>query len=171
MLQTLGIQNVKFQKANCFTAFNENSLDIFIGKQKIGVIGEIELSITEKLIKKAAFGFEIYPEKIPLYFKSPEIKKTSKFPLSTRDINIVIDQSVSYQEVENLIASKNINHLTAYSLLNTFEGKDIPKGSVSMTLRLTFQSVRKSLTDSDISTSMEKVLQILSKTFSVKIRA
>ena len=171
LLKTIGVQNLTFQKASCLTAFNENSLDIFTGKQKIGVIGEIDLSISEKLIKKAAFGFEIYPEKIPSYFKSSKIKKTSKFPLSTRDINIVIDQSVPYQEVETLIASEEINHLTAYSLINTFEGKDIPKGCVSMTLRFTFQSVRRSLTDSDISSSMEKVLQILSKTFAVKIRA
>ena len=52
--------------------FNENVLEIFIGKQKIGLIGEIDLSVTDKLIKKQAFGFEIYPEKISLFLKKSQ---------------------------------------------------------------------------------------------------
>ena len=119
--------------------FNENALAIFVGKQKIGLIGEIDLSITDKLIKKAAYGFEIYPEKISFFLKNPKIKKTSKFPLSTRDINIVLSKSITYQKVESLIAQGAIKHLTSFNLINTFEGKDIPQGSVSMTLRFIFQ--------------------------------
>ena len=95
LLQTLGMHNVVFQKVSSVTPFNENALAIFMGKHKIGLIGEIDLSISDKLIKKPAFGFEIYPEKIPLFFKNPKIKKTSKFPLSTRDINIILDKSIS----------------------------------------------------------------------------
>ena len=66
LLQTLGMQNIELQKASSLAPFNENALDIFIGKQKIGVMGEIDLSVTEKLVKKQAYGFVIYPEKISL---------------------------------------------------------------------------------------------------------
>ena len=37
--------------------FCESCGHIFLGKQKIGIIGEIDLSITEKSIKKTTFGF------------------------------------------------------------------------------------------------------------------
>ena len=171
LLQTLGIRNTKFQKASSLSPFNENALDVFEGKQKIGVIGEIDLSAKEKLIKKAAFGFEIYPEKISLIFKNPEIIKTSKFPLSTRDINIVIEKSIVYQEVENLIAQGAIKYLASFHLINTFEGKDIPKGFLSMTLRFTFQSSTKSLLESEINKSMQKLLKLLEKRLNAKIRS
>ena len=151
--------------------FNENALDIFVGKQKIGIIGEIDLSVTEKLIKKPTFGFEIYPEKISLFFKNPKIKKTSKFPSSSRDINIVIDKSIVYQEVENLIHQGAIKYLTSFYLIDTFEGKDIPKGFVSMTLRFTFQSNTKSLLESEINGSMQMILKLLEKRLNVKIRS
>ena len=49
-------------------AFNENVLEIIFEKQKIALIGEIDLSVTQKLIKKQTFGFEIYPEKILLSY-------------------------------------------------------------------------------------------------------
>jgi len=171
LLQTLGMQNIEFQRASALAPFNENALDIFIGKQKIAVMGEIDLSVTEKLIKKQAYGFVIYPDKIPASSVNPKIAKTSKFPISTRDINIVIDKSISYKEVESLISQAAINHLVSYNLINIFEGKDIPKGSVSMTLRFIFQSLTKSLLESEINHSIQMILKLLEKKLNAKIRS
>ena len=171
LLQTLGIQNAEFIKSRSLSPFNENALEIFLGKQKIGIIGEIDLSITEKLIKKNTFGFEIYPEKISLSFKNPKIKKTSKFPLSTRDINIVVDKSFAYQDVEKVMSKGAIKNLTSFHLVNTYEGKDIPEGFVSMTLRFTFQNNTKSLLESEISRSMQMILTLLEKRLNAKIRS
>ena len=171
LFQTLGLINIQFKKTSSSMPFNENALDILIGKQKIAVIGEIDLSVTEKLIKKSAYGFEIYPEKISLIFKNPKIKKTSKFPLSTRDINIVLNKSVAYQEIESLIAGNAIKHLASFSLINTFEGKDIPKGFISMTLRFVFQSNKQSLHESDINGSMQNLIKLLEKKLNAKIRS
>ena len=171
LLQTLGMKNILFQKASYSMPFNENALDVFIDKNKIGVIGEIDLSVTEKLVKKQAYGFEIYPEKISLVPSNPKIKKTSKFPLSTRDINIVIDKSIAYKDVENFISKEAIKFLTSFSLINTFEGKDIPQGFVSMTLRFTFQSNTKSLLESEINISMQIILKLLEKRLNAKIRS
>jgi phenylalanyl-tRNA synthetase beta chain len=151
--------------------FNENALNVFFNKQKIAVFGEIDLSVTEKLVKKQAYGFEIYPEKISLVSSNPKIKKTSKFPLSTRDINIVIDKSIAYKDVENFIVKGAIKFLTSFSLINTFEGKDIPKGFVSMTLRVVFQSNAKSLSESDINGSTQMTLKLLEKRLNAKIRS
>ena len=134
-------------------------------------MGEIDLSVTEKLVKKQAYGFVIYPEKLSLSSVDPKIVKTSKFPLSTRDINIVIDKSISYEEVESLISQGAIKHLVSFDLINTFEGKGIPKGSVSMTLRLTFQSNTKSSLESEISSSMQVILKLLDKRLNAKIRS
>ena len=150
---------------------NENALDIFIGKEKIGVMGEIDLSVTEKLVKKQAYGFEIYPEKISLSSVNPKIIKTSKFPLSTRDINIVINKSISYEEVKSLISQESIKHLVSFNLINTFEGKGIPDSYVSMTLRFTFQSNTKSLLESEINGSMQIILKLLEKRLNAKIRS
>ena len=171
LLKTLGLHNAEFHKTSSVIPFNENVLAIFLGKQKIGLIGEIDLSITDKLIKKAAYGFEIYPDKISLFLKNPKIKKISKFPLSSRDINIILDKSISYHEVESLISQGVINHLTSFNLINTFEGKDIPKGFVSMTLRFIFQSNTKSLLESEINGSIQMILELLEKRLNAKIRS
>ena len=171
LLQTLGMHNAEFKKASFVAPFTDNVMDIFVGKQKIGVIGEIDLSMTDKLIKRPAFGFEIYPEEISLSFKNPKIKKTSKFPSSARDINIVLKKSITFQEVESLISKRAIKHLSSFKLINTFEGKDISKGSVSMTLRFIFQSNTKSLLESEINGSIQMILKLFEERLNAKIRS
>jgi len=171
LLQTLGMQDIEFQKASLLAPFNENALGIFFGKQKIGVMGEIDLSVTEKLIKKQAYGFVIYPDKISSSSVNPKIVKTSKFPLSNRDINIVINKSISYEEIKSLISLAGIKYLVSFNLMDIFEGKDIPKGSVSMTLRFTFQSKTQSLLESEINSSMQMILKLLEKRLNAKIRS
>ena len=59
----------------------------------------------------------------------------------------------------------------AFNLINTYEGKDIPKGSVSMTLRFIFQSNTKSLLESDINGSIQMILKLLEKRLNAKIRS
>ena len=64
-----------------------------------------------------------------------------------------------------------IEHLASFNLINTFEGHDIPKGFVSMTLRFTFQSNAKSLLESEVNRSMQMVLKLLEKRLNAKIRS
>ena len=82
-----------------------------------------------------------------------------------------MNKSISYEEVESLISQKAIKYLASFNLINTFEGKDIPKGSVSMTLRFTFQSNAKSLLESEINRSMQMILKRLEKRLNAKIRS
>ena len=100
-----------------------------------------------------------------------KLKPISKFPSSSRDLNILINQSYSYAEIETVLLNSKIQFLHSLGLANTFEGKGIPNGSISMTLRFMFQSPVKSLKESEINTSMDKVFHLLNKTFKAKIRS
>ena len=171
LLKTAGVQEIQFKQTASCTPFNKNALEIFEGKTKIGVFGEVDLTLTEKLIKKPAFGFEIYPEKISFLAKQNKIKSTSKFPLSAKDMNIIVHKSHTYSEIENTLTKGKIRHLSSFNLVNTYEGKDIEAGAISMTLRFIFQSNTKSLTDSEINDSMKKAFQLLERGLKAKIRS
>jgi phenylalanyl-tRNA synthetase beta chain len=171
LLQTSGVQDIQFRKNSVCIPFNKNSLEILDGKVKIGVFGEIDLSLTEKLIKKPALGFEMYPDKISFNSKQNLIHLTSKFPLSTKDMNIIISKSNTYSEIENILTAGKINHLSTFNLVNTYEGKDIETDSVSMTLRFVFQSKTKSLLESEINNSMKQAFQLLKRGLKAKIRS
>ena len=153
--RTLGAQSIQLVPNSSATVFTANAMDIFVGKNKIGMLGEINPTSTQKLIKNPAFGFEIYPEKISTKSSILKLKPVSKFPSSSRDLNILISQSCSYAEIETVLLNSKIKFLHKLALANIFEGKSIPDGSISMTLRFMFQSPVKSLTESEINTSMD----------------
>ena len=171
LLETLRVQSIQLVPNSSSTTFTANAMDIFAGKNKIGMLGEINPTATQKLIKNPAFGFEIYPEKISTKSSTLKLKPVSKFPSSNRDLNILINQSYSYTEIESVLLNSKIQFLHSLGLANTFEGKGIPNGSISMTLRFMFQSPVKSLKESEINTSMDKAFHLLNKAFKVKIRS
>ena len=170
LLETLRVKSIKLVPNSSSMIFTVNAMDIFAGKRKIGMLGEINPTATQKLIKNPAFGFEIYPEKISTKSSTLKLKPVSKFPSSSRDLNILINQSYSYAEIETVILVSKIQFLHSLALANTFEGKGIPDGSISLTLRFMFQSPVKSLKESEINTSMDKALNLLNKAFKAKIR-
>ena len=171
LLHTLNIQNINLKASSSSNIFNVNVLEIFEGTKKIGVMGEINISVTQKLIKNPAYGFEFYPDKISDKTKEVRLKLTSKFPQSSRDMNIIISKSYSYAEIEELLLKGKIKNIHSFKLINTFEGKEIPKGFISMTLRFIFQSNVKSLLDSEINHSMNYSFGLLERKMKAKMRS
>ena len=171
LLQSLRVQSIYLAPNSSATIFTANAMDIFSGKKKIGMLGEINPSATQKLIKNPAFGFEIYPENISTKPAVPKLKPVSKFPSSSRDLNILVDKSYLYAEIERVLLNGKIKFLHTLALANTFEGPGISDGSISLTLRFMFQSPVKSLQESEINASMDYAFNLLHKALSVKIRS
>ena len=171
LLQSLRVQSIHLAPNSSATIFTANAMDIFSGKKKIGMLGEINPSATQKLIKNPAFGFEIYPENISTKPAVPKLKPVSKFPSSSRDLNILVDKSYSYAEIERVLLNGKIKFLHTLALANTFEGPGISDGSISLTLRFMFQSPVKSLQESEINASMDYAFNLLHKALSVTIRS
>ena len=171
LLETLRIKSIQLVPNASATIFTANAMDILVGKKKIGMLGEINSDSTQKLIKNPAFGFEIYPEKISTKSSALKLKPVSKFPSSSRDLNILISQSYSYAEIETVLLNTKIKFLHSLALANTFEGKGIPDGSISMTLRFMFQSPSKSLQEFEINESMDHAFSLLNKALKAKIRS
>jgi len=117
------------------------------------------------------FGFEIYPESIPTKTTALILKPVSKFPSSSRDLNILIDKSYAYDSIEKVLLNGKIKFLHTLALANIFDGQGIPNGSISMTLRFIFQSPVKSLQESEINASMDHAFSLLSKALKAKIRS
>tara|TARA_B110000003_G_scaffold184704_1_gene183608 strand:+ start:1 stop:1011 length:1011 start_codon:yes stop_codon:yes gene_type:complete len=171
LLETLKVKSIKLVPNSSGTIFTANAMDIVVEKKKIGMLGEINPTSTQKLIKNPAFGFEIYPEKISTKPSALKLKPVSKFPSSSRDLNILINKSYTYAEIETVLLNGKIKFLQSLALANTFEGKGIPDGSISMNLRFMFQSPSKSLQESEINESMDHAFSLLNKLLKARIRS
>jgi phenylalanyl-tRNA synthetase beta chain len=100
--------------------------------------------------------------------KHKRINPVSKFPSSWRDLSIVLDSRYKWEEIEKTISCTR--QLEKIELIDIYRGKNIPTDHMSITVRLVFSSMERTLTDKEIDDYINEILTRLSKHFNAKLR-
>jgi phenylalanyl-tRNA synthetase beta chain len=80
-----------------------------------------------------------------------------KFPAVTRDLAPVFDKSVPYAAIERLTTEAAGPLLEHLSLTDVYEGANLGANRRSLTLRLSFRSPERTLTDAEVEGALETV--------------
>ncbi len=94
-------------------------------------------------------------------------QEVPKFPAVQRDLAIVLDKDISYQQVEQVTEQLKIDALQSFDLFDVFENEKIGVGKKSYALSYTFQLQDRTLTDKEI----EELVQQLIKAYKNKLQA
>ncbi len=84
-----------------------------------------------------------------------------KYPAVVRDVSILVDDALSAETVRGTIRSAAPVTLIQVREFDRYQGKGIPDGKVSLSLRLTFQSADRTLTDEDVQAGMQRIIDAL----------
>jgi phenylalanyl-tRNA synthetase beta chain len=84
-----------------------------------------------------------------------------RYPAAVRDIALLVDESLSAATVRGTIRSSAPATLVSATEFDRYQGKGIPGGKVSLALRLTFQSLERTLTDAEVETATNSVVALL----------
>lgn len=84
-----------------------------------------------------------------------------RFPAASRDIAMLVDESLSAATVRGTIRSTAPSTLVQVSEFDRYQGKGIPDGKVSLALRLTFQSPDRTLTDAEVDAATTTIVEAL----------
>ena len=165
MLSLIAQKNYSFRSLESHGSLSEMGMNIFDGKKKVASFGEIKHSLIKEKQEIHLFGFEIYLDNLDTSFQKRKLQKPSKYPFSTKDINILVNTNITYESLVNTIMEASIKNLRDVSFVDRFINEKIGKDKVSYTLRMKFQSHSSSLTDSEIQGNVEKVFSILKKVY------
>jgi phenylalanyl-tRNA synthetase beta chain len=89
------------------------------------------------------------------------VEPLPRYPSVTRDISILVDDTLSAAEVRRTIREAAPPALAHVREFDRYQGKGIPDGKVSLSLRLTFRSLDRTLTDAEVQSAMEGVVAAL----------
>ena len=89
------------------------------------------------------------------------VKPLPRFPSIARDISIVVHETLPAETVRGTIRSAAPDTLTSVREFDRYQGKGVPAGRVSLSLRLTFRSLERTLTDLEVETAMKEILAAL----------
>lgn len=87
-----------------------------------------------------------------------------RHPFVIRDLSIVVPDALPAEIIRGTIHAagrETAAPLTATSFFDRYQGKGVPPGAVSLSVRLTFQALDRTLTDAEIQQSVDTILAAL----------
>jgi len=93
-----------------------------------------------------------------------------KFPTVQRDLAIVLDKQVTYQQVQDITGQLKIAELQSYGLFDVFESEKLGAGKKSYALNYTFQLQDRTLTDAETEQLMKKLADAYKNKLNAQIR-
>ena len=136
------------------------------GGLPLGVVGQLAPAIAE------ARGFppaneiyvaEIDPERSARLAApdEPRAESLPRFPSIVRDISILVDDTLPAAAVRGTIRSSAPPTLVSIVEFDRYQGKGVPDGRVSLSLRLTFRDPERTLTDEEAQQATERIVEAL----------
>ena len=157
-------------------ANNDNytdGIEIFHNEVSLGTIG----IINKKLAKKIGVSQEVYFAQLNwgsilrlAAEKKLSYKEISKFPSSRRDLALLLDTTVKYEELYLAARSVKTNLLKGINLFDVYEGDKLPAGKKSYALSFMIQDENKTLSDQEIDGVMNKLIKVYQTQFNAELR-
>jgi phenylalanyl-tRNA synthetase beta chain len=149
-------------------------LKLHRGEQIVAEFGRLHTALCKKMeIKNEVFYAEINWDSVLKITKKHKVKFTelSKFPTVRRDLALVLDKNVNYQNIE-LIAKKEAKKLLqAVNLFDVYENEQhVGAGKKSCSVSFLFLDTEKTLNEKDIESTMQRLIAAYEKQLGAIIR-
>ncbi|MGM0944969.1 MAG: phenylalanine--tRNA ligase subunit beta [Bacteroidota bacterium] len=135
-------------------------LSLKLGTKQLGLIGLVD----EKLLKLAEVRQEVWYADLDwdlLCKKASGLKRyqeISKFPEVRRDLSLVLDKSVSYDQVKQIAIKAGGKLLQRIGVFDVYQGDKIEEGKKAYALSFYLQDQENTLTDKVIDKTMSKLI-------------
>ncbi len=140
--------------------------DVRSGEIHLGTAGQLAPAIATA--RGFPEGEEIYVAEIDLdalttaASKEPlRAESLPRFPSIVRDVSVLVDETLPAAAVRGTIRSSAPATLVSVAEFDRYQGKGVPAGRVSLSLRLTFRDPDRTLTDEDAQHATERIVQAL----------
>jgi hypothetical protein len=168
----LSLQSVTLAKGenNIF----EDSISIVTKAGKmIAELGVVAYKLTKNMgITNEVFFADIYWDNLLKAVKKyvVEYKEISKYPAVSRDLALLVDKTVEFEQIKEIAYSTEKKLLKAVELFDVYEGKNLPAGKKSYAVNFILQDEQKTLNDKQIDSIMKKLIDNLTKRLNAELR-
>jgi phenylalanyl-tRNA synthetase beta chain len=146
------------------------SAEISRNGEKLGFLGLLHPRAQAELgLDEPVFLFELTMELL-ISGKLPNFDYLSKFPEIRRDIAIIVENDIHSDQILANIRQNAGDYLQNLMLFDVYTGKGIDPTRKSLALGLTYQHPSRTLTDLEISDSIDRVVKSLHDQFGASLR-
>jgi phenylalanyl-tRNA synthetase beta chain len=145
----------------------------FIYKQKeIGRIGKVKSALLKDFGIRQEIFYADMDTDLLFQLANPkfEVQEVPKFPEVKRDLSLVLDKTVSFDEVRKMVIATEKKLMKEVTVFDVYEGENIPAGKKAYALGFTLLDDTKTLTDEEIDKTMNRLMAELEKKLGAIIR-
>ncbi len=173
VLDVLGINNAAFKRESENPTYHPGKTsNLYVKREFAGVVGEVHPNVSEDYgVEPRCYIAEL---NLDILYKHADLNKKykalPKFPAVTRDIALIVDESILVQDIEDAIVSKGGNILESTKLFDVYKGKQIAEGKKSIAYAIVYRRSDKTLTDDEVNKVHEKILRTLEHKLGAQLR-
>ena len=171
VLQRVGIEKYKLETSE--DSKFEYATSFTKGKFNLVTFGKIATSEVAKFGGKNEVFFATFNWSVVLKLmsgKDVKYKPVTKFPSVRRDLALLIDESVGFDDIKTIAKKVEQRLLKEINLFDVYEGKNLTSGKKSYAVSFTFQDEQKTLTDKYIDKIMDKMIESLKTQLGAELR-
>jgi phenylalanyl-tRNA synthetase beta chain len=142
----------------------------------LGVAGQLSRRIAEQLkLRQDVYVAELELEPLLTAIESARAALRfipwPRYPAVERDFSLVLADGVTFAQVEQTIRALGIAEIQSIHPADLFRGGQIPTGKYSLMIRVIFQSLQGTLTDSQLSEFSSRIVTALEQKLGATLRA
>jgi phenylalanyl-tRNA synthetase beta chain len=174
ILKRLGFDLETLQTTNSLCDHLSEGLKVSSNQKDIVQYGTVERKLLNKFdinnaVYFAAFKWDNILHQIASH--KTNFVPVSKYPEVKRDLSMLIDNSVSYDDIKSVAKKTERNILKSVNLFDVFKSDKIEKGKKSYAVSFVLQDKNKTLDDKQIDKVMKKLINAFERDLKAQIRS
>jgi phenylalanyl-tRNA synthetase beta chain len=166
LCRAFGVTTIDFKPSGADYLVRGRRADVRSNDLVLGVLGQLVPSLAEARGLTAAedlYVAEIDTEALARVAAGDDLRAESlpRYPSIVRDVSIVIDEALPAASVRGTIRAAAPSTLASIAEFDRYQGKGVPEGRVSLSLRLTFRDPERTLTDDEVQAATERIVHAL----------
>lgn len=173
VFERLGLKNISIKPLESDCVFTQEGFQWFVGDTYLGTLGVVKGKVLKDFgIKQEVLFADICWDIVLENIKNQKItyKEIAKFPEVRRDLALLLDQKVTFDEIYKLAFDTEKSILKNVSLFDVYQGDKLPSGKKSYAVSFILQDDNKTLTDKQIEKSMQNLLRKFEEKLGASLR-
>lgn len=169
----MGIDQKQVELKETTHALSQYALGYFYNQKLLAEVGSVhkkhlnQFDIKQEVLF-AIINWDLLIKALPK--GALEYKPVPKFPVVRRDLALVLDDRVRFDDLKNLALKTEKKLLKSVGLFDIYKGDKIPEGKKSYALSFVLQDKEKTLNDKVIDKTMKKIQSQFEQVFNAELR-
>ena len=171
LLKSLGFKDFQTKPIEGSATF-EYGLSYVINKKECVSLGLVKAKLAKAAdVKQSVFYADLdWDYLFKQYKENVVFTELSKFPEVRRDLSLVLDKEVTFDQIQKLAKQYEKNLLRQINVFDVYQGENLGEGKKSYSVSFILQDNEQTLTDKVIDKTMERLMAGFEKEIGAVIR-